>query len=102
MIFFRSLSLTLVWGGIATSPHTPLAVTDRWKDESGLGMYADFVMETDWAEDRSRIPGNWIRNTVGQLLRECYLVIINIRKYLFVMTAFISPAGIDNQVTSNG
>ncbi len=30
-----------------TSPHTPLAVTDRWKGASGLNLYADFVMETD-------------------------------------------------------
>lgn len=30
-----------------TSPHTPLSVNDPWKDKSGLGLYADFVMETD-------------------------------------------------------
>ncbi|MCB1097772.1 MAG: arylsulfatase [Verrucomicrobiae bacterium] len=30
-----------------TSPHTPLSVNDRWKGRSGLGLYADFVMETD-------------------------------------------------------
>lgn len=30
-----------------TSPHTPLAVTDEWKNKSGLCPYADFVMETD-------------------------------------------------------
>ncbi|MFP4027347.1 MAG: sulfatase family protein [Candidatus Brocadiia bacterium] len=30
-----------------TSPHTPLAVNDEWKGESGLNLYADFVMETD-------------------------------------------------------
>jgi arylsulfatase A len=30
-----------------TSPHTPLAVTEEWKGKSGLGAYADFVMETD-------------------------------------------------------
>lgn len=30
-----------------TSPHTPLAVNDEWKGKSGLGLYADFVMETD-------------------------------------------------------
>lgn len=37
--FFLYLSLT--------SPHTPLAVNDAWKGKSGLGPYADFVMETD-------------------------------------------------------
>ena len=30
-----------------TSPHTPLAVNHEWKGKSGLGPYADFVMETD-------------------------------------------------------
>ena len=30
-----------------TSPHTPLAVNQRWKGKSGLNLYADFVMETD-------------------------------------------------------
>ena len=30
-----------------TSPHTPIAVTPEWKGKSGLGDYADYVMETD-------------------------------------------------------
>jgi arylsulfatase A len=30
-----------------TSPHTPLAVNEAWRDKSGLNLYADFVMETD-------------------------------------------------------
>jgi arylsulfatase A-like enzyme len=30
-----------------TSPHTPLAVNDRWRGKSRLNLYADFVMETD-------------------------------------------------------
>ena len=30
-----------------TSPHTPLAPTKEWQGKSGLGRYADFVMETD-------------------------------------------------------
>ncbi len=30
-----------------TSPHTPLAVTEEWRGESGLNLYADFVMQTD-------------------------------------------------------
>ncbi len=30
-----------------TSPHTPLAVNDEWKGKSGLGSYADLVIETD-------------------------------------------------------
>jgi arylsulfatase A-like enzyme len=31
------------------SPHTPIAPTPAWRGRSGLGPYADFVMETDWA-----------------------------------------------------
>ncbi|MBT5927524.1 MAG: arylsulfatase [Verrucomicrobia bacterium] len=30
-----------------TSPHTPLSVSPAWKGKSGLGPYADLVMETD-------------------------------------------------------
>lgn len=30
-----------------TSPHTPISVNPEWKGRSGLGDYADFVMETD-------------------------------------------------------
>lgn len=30
-----------------TSPHTPLSVNEEWKGKSGIGLYADFVMETD-------------------------------------------------------
>ncbi|MCX7044139.1 MAG: arylsulfatase [Candidatus Sumerlaeota bacterium] len=30
-----------------TSPHEPLAVNEAWKGKSGLGVYADFLMETD-------------------------------------------------------
>lgn len=30
-----------------TAPHTPLAVTEKWENKSGLNTYADFVMETD-------------------------------------------------------
>ena len=30
-----------------TAPHTPLAVQSEWSGRSGLGPYADFVMQTD-------------------------------------------------------
>lgn len=36
------------------SPHTPIVPTEAWKGKSGLGDYADFVMQTD--------------DTVGQVL----------------------------------
>lgn len=29
------------------SPHTPIVPTEQWKGKSGLGDYADFVMQTD-------------------------------------------------------
>ena len=32
-----------------TSPHTPLAVAAAWKGKSGLGLYGDWVMQTDAA-----------------------------------------------------
>jgi arylsulfatase A len=30
-----------------TSPHTPLAVAESWRGKSGLGLYGDWVMQTD-------------------------------------------------------
>jgi arylsulfatase A len=48
-----------------TSPHTPLSVADEWKGKSGLGLYGDWVMQTDWsvgevlkAVDASGVAGN--------------------------------------------
>ena len=35
-----------------TSPHTPLSVNEEWRGKSGLGRYADLVMETDAAVGR--------------------------------------------------
>ena len=32
-----------------TSPHTPLVPTEGWRGKSGIGDYADFVMQTDAA-----------------------------------------------------
>lgn len=32
-----------------SSPHTPIVPSKAWQGKSGLGAYADFVMETDWA-----------------------------------------------------
>jgi len=31
------------------APHTPIAPNQAWIGKSGLNLYADFVMETDWA-----------------------------------------------------
>jgi arylsulfatase A-like enzyme len=35
-----------------TCPHTPILPTAEFKGKSGLGDYADFVMETDWVVGR--------------------------------------------------
>ena len=35
-----------------TSPHTPLAVAQKWKGRSGFGLYGDWVMQTDWVVGR--------------------------------------------------
>ena len=32
-----------------TSPHTPIVPSPEWRGRSGISVYADFVMETDWA-----------------------------------------------------
>ena len=32
-----------------SSPHTPIVPSKDWLGKSGLGDYADFVMQTDWA-----------------------------------------------------
>ena len=31
-----------------TMPHIPLAVSERFKDKSGRGMYGDVLLELDW------------------------------------------------------
>jgi len=47
------------------APHTPIAPTKEWRGKSGLNLYADYVMETDWAIgevldalDRAGVAGN--------------------------------------------
>lgn len=47
------------------SPHTPIVPAGGWQGKSGLGEYADFVMQTDWAVgevlaaiERAGIAGN--------------------------------------------
>ncbi len=32
-----------------TSPHTPILPTKEWQGKSGLNIYGDFVMQTDWS-----------------------------------------------------
>jgi len=35
-----------------TSPHTPIAPSARFRGQSGISDYADFLMETDWSVGR--------------------------------------------------
>ena len=46
------------------SPHTPIVPSDEWKGKSGLGDYADFVMQTDHCvgEITSAIEKNGLSN----------------------------------------
>ncbi len=48
-----------------TAPHTPILPTSEWQGKSGLGSYADFVMQTDAvvgtllsALDKAELTGN--------------------------------------------
>jgi len=48
-----------------SSPHAPIVPSQEWQGKSGLGHYADFVMETDWAVgevlqslDQAGVAGN--------------------------------------------
>ena len=50
-------------------------VTDFWR-ENGFTMAVDQanlgIMETDWAENRAKLPADFIRNTVGKLFDSLY------------------------------
>ena len=64
------------WLVIAEPPEKlwPL-VRDFWQ-ENGFLISVNIpeagVMETDWAENRAKIPQDWIRNTLGKLLDSLY------------------------------
>ncbi len=32
-----------------TTPHTPIVPSDRFREQTGISKYADFLVETDWA-----------------------------------------------------
>ena len=58
------------------SPHTPLVPTEEWQGKSGLGHYADFVMETDAIR---RVLRAWRKNGVAAST----LVMLHQRQRLF-------------------
>ena len=64
------------WLVVADPPEKlwPL-VRDFWQ-ENGFLISVNIpeagVMETDWAENRAKIPQDWIRNTLGKLLDSLY------------------------------
>lgn len=50
-------------------------VKDFWQDSGfviNLELQAAGVMETDWAENRAKIPQDMIRNTIGKVLDSLY------------------------------
>ena len=62
---------------VSTAPPEKLwpLVRDFWQ-ENGFLINVNIpeagVMETDWAENRAKIPQDWIRNTLGKLLDSLY------------------------------
>jgi len=52
-----------------TSPHTPIVPSSKWQGKSGLGEYADFMMETDW------VAGEILAELVAQKLADNTLLI---------------------------
>ena len=53
------------------SPHTPIVPTEEWQGASGLGAYADFVMQTD------HVIGSVLKQLDDRGLRENTLVIFS-------------------------
>ena len=51
------------------------AVKDFWQENGflvSLELPEAGVMETDWAENRAKIPQDWIRQTLGKILDQVY------------------------------
>src|SRR6185503_9870768 len=64
------------WLVIAEPPEKvwPL-VRDFWQENGFLinvNVPEAGVMETDWAENRAKIPQDWIRQTLGKILDQIY------------------------------
>jgi outer membrane protein assembly factor BamC len=64
------------WLVVAEPPEKlwPL-VRDFWQENGFLinvNVPEAGVMETDWAENRAKIPGDWLRNTLGKLIDQIY------------------------------
>lgn len=51
-------------------PHVPLAVSDKFKGKSGVGMYGDVMMELDWS------VGEILKKLKQEKLEENTLVIV--------------------------
>ena len=50
-------------------------VRDFWQENGfllALNLPEAGVMETDWAENRAKIPQDWIRNMIGKLIDQLY------------------------------
>lgn len=66
----------LRWLVVKTPADRVWSTTREFWTESGFVLKRELpeagIMETDWAEDRSKIPQDIIRNTVGRLLEGAY------------------------------
>lgn len=96
-------------------PGTPEALWPQIKDfwiESGFILNIDRpeigVMETDWAEDRAKIPQDWLRSTIGRVfdglwstsLRDKFRTRIEEGKEPGTVEVFISHRGVEEVFTS--
>lgn len=96
-------------------PGSPDVLWPQIKDfwiESGFILNVDRpdigVMETDWAEDRAKIPQDWLRSTVGRVfdglwstsLRDKFRTRIEEGKEPGTVEVFISHRGVEEVFTS--
>ena len=64
------------WIAVQQSPEALWPQLQAFWKERGLALVADDaaagVMETDWAENRAKLPQDFIRNTLGRILEPLY------------------------------
>jgi outer membrane protein assembly factor BamC len=64
------------WVAVKQSPEALWPQLQAFWKERGLALVADDaaagVMETDWAENRAKLPQDFIRNTLGRILDPLY------------------------------
>lgn len=64
------------WLVVKTTPDKVWAVAKAFWTESGFTLTRESaeigIMETDWAENRGKIPGDFVRKTIGRLVDGLY------------------------------